>query len=177
MKEVVSLIDSIAFQTNMLALNASVEAARAGERGKGFAVVASEVRALANRSSEAAMDIHRLIESTRVEIEAGSGAVEETEAAIGRVVEASRRFNDMMEAISAASTEQSSGIAQIAGAVSHMEQGVQHTTSQLQATDTATQALEAETHQLIVATRAFRTVSDGRELRPELPSRLAEGAA
>ncbi|MBA2780768.1 methyl-accepting chemotaxis protein [Billgrantia kenyensis] len=168
MTETVSLIDTIAFQTNILALNASVEAARAGEHGKGFGVVASEVRTLANRSAEAAKAIHRLIEATNSEIEAGGKVVEDTAGAIARVVEASNRVNDIMGEISAASVEQSSGIAQIASALSTMEHGVQHTTSQMQATDASTQALAAETHQLINAIRAFRTVSDGRELQPEI---------
>lgn len=168
MADTVSLIDSIAFQTNILALNASVEAARAGENGKGFAVVANEVRALANRTSEAAKEIHRLINTSNHEIESGAKVVEETEAAIVRVVEASNRVNDIMQEISAASTEQSSGIAEIGSAVNTMEQGVQHTATQLQATHGATQALEEETHHLVNAIRAFRAHSDGNELGPEI---------
>ncbi|MBR2514297.1 MAG: aerotaxis receptor Aer, partial [Halomonas sp.] len=164
----VSLIDSIAFQTNILALNASVEAARAGVHGSGFAVVASEVRALANRSSDAAKEIHRLISTANGEIEAGGKLVEETEKGITRVMETSQRVNDIMGEISSASSEQSNGISQIGTAVNVMEQGVQHTAEQLQLTNASTQALELETHQLLNAIRAFRTNSSGRELTPEI---------
>lgn len=168
MAETVSLIDSIAFQTNILALNASVEAARAGIHGRGFAVVASEVRALANRSSDAAKEIHRLINTANGEIGAGAKLVEATEAVIKRVVEASQRVNDIMGEISSASIEQSSGISQIATAVNVMEQGVQHTAEQLQSTNTSTQTLQQETHQLLNAIRAFRTNSSGSELTLEI---------
>ncbi|WP_404298419.1 methyl-accepting chemotaxis protein [Halomonas sp.] len=173
MAETVSLIDSIAFQTNILALNASVEAARAGEHGRGFAVVASEVRALANRSSEAAKEIHSLIKTANGEIEAGGKVVGETEAAISRVVEASNRVNDIMGEISAASLEQSSGIAQIGTAVNIMEQGVQHTAGQLQSTQGATEALEQETHHLLNAIRAFRTTGNGTELSLEISAMIS----
>lgn len=164
----VSLIDSIAFQTNILALNASVEAARAGVHGSGFAVVASEVRALANRSSDAAKEIHRLISTANGEIEAGGKLVEDTEKVITRVMETSQRVNDLMGEISSASSEQSHGISQIGTAVNVMEQGVQHTAEQLQLANASTQALELETHQLLNAIRAFRTDSSGIELTPEI---------
>lgn len=168
MSEMVSTIDAIAFQTNILALNASVEAARAGEQGRGFAVVAGEVRSLANRSSEAAKHVHQLINASREEIDKGSKVVSETESAISRVVAASRQVNDIMEEITAASQEQSNGIAQIGDAINQMEQSVQHSALQMQSTSAATKALENQTLQLFNAIRAFRTHPTGRELTAEI---------
>ncbi|MYL23973.1 PAS domain-containing protein [Halomonas alkaliantarctica] len=167
MSEMVSKIDAIAFQTNILALNASVEAARAGEQGRGFAVVAGEVRNLASRSSEAAKDVHQLINASHKEIDKGSQVVSETETAIGRVVAASRQVNDIMEEITAASREQSNGIAQIGDAINQMEQSIQHSALQLQSTNDATKALESQTTELVNAIRAFRTKPTGKELTAE----------
>ncbi|WP_052383907.1 methyl-accepting chemotaxis protein [Litchfieldella xinjiangensis] len=168
MAEIVSVIDGIAFQTNILALNASVEAARAGDQGKGFAVVAGEVRNLAGRSATAAKEIHQLIRNSNTEIDAGARVVKDTEAAIQRVLTASHRVNDIMREISTASREQRHGIEQMGDAVTQMEQGVQQSAVELQATYAATQALQAETQSLINAIRAFRTRPSGQELTAEL---------
>ncbi|UYO73981.1 methyl-accepting chemotaxis protein [Halomonas qinghailakensis] len=176
MDNTVALIDSIAFQTNILALNASIEAARAGVHGKGFAVVASEVRSLAKCSSDAAKEIHQLINTSNDEIAAGVKFVEATEQIIERVMQASQRVNNFMSEISAASQRQSSGITQIGSAINIMEQGVQHTAGQLQSTNRATQTLEQETHQLLNAIRAFRTTPNGTELTLEISALAGESS-
>ena len=119
--DIVGVIDSIAFQTNILALNAAVEAARAGEQGRGFAVVASEVRALAQRSAQAAREITALIEDSVAKVNEGSGQVERAGATMQEIVDSVKRVTDIMGEISAATIEQSSGIDQVNLAVSQMD--------------------------------------------------------
>lgn len=124
--DIVGVIDSIAFQTNILALNAAVEAARAGEQGRGFAVVASEVRALAQRSAQAAREITDLIEDSVVKVSEGSTQVERAGSTMKEIVDSVRRVTDIMGEISAATIEQSTGIEQVNKAVSQMD----HSTAQ-----------------------------------------------
>lgn len=124
--DIVGVIDSIAFQTNILALNAAVEAARAGEQGRGFAVVASEVRALAQRSAQAAREITDLIEDSVSKVSEGSNQVERAGSTMQEIVDSVRRVTDIMGEISAATIEQSTGIDQVNRAVNQMD----HSTSQ-----------------------------------------------
>lgn len=156
MTDIISVIDGIAFQTNILALNASVEAARAGEQGRGFAVVANEVRNLAGRSADAAGEIRRLIDTSSQEISGGAQAVKEAEAAIEQVVIQVLKVSDIMEEISTASEEQSSGIAQINTAVSEMDHVTQQNASKVQSISSAAQDLTREALGLANVIAAFR---------------------
>lgn len=156
MNDIITVIDGIAFQTNILALNASVEAARAGEQGRGFAVVANEVRNLAGRSADAAGEIRRLIDTSSQEIAGGADAVKEAEQAIDQVVNQVMRVSDIMEEISTASDEQSSGIAQINKAVSEMDHVTQQNASKVQSISSAAQRLTDEALSLANVIAAFR---------------------
>jgi methyl-accepting chemotaxis protein len=111
--DIISVIDGIAFQTNILALNAAVEAARAGEQGRGFAVVAGEVRTLAGRSAEAAKEIKELITASVQRVEQGTALVDQAGSTMNEVVSSIRRVTDIMGEISAASSEQSAGVIQV----------------------------------------------------------------
>lgn len=168
MKDIISMIDSIAFQTNILAINASIEAARAGEQGKGFAVVASEVRNLAGRSAEAAKEIQGLVEHTTSEVNAGMDVVMRADEAIQHVIQAATKVNDIMSEISSATTEQSLGIQQISQAVSEMDQTVQHNAMQVQEFAGAIRNLKVQTVFLTHALAAFRSKAQGRELTAEI---------
>ncbi|MBR9925628.1 MAG: PAS domain-containing protein [Gammaproteobacteria bacterium] len=156
MAEMISVIDGIAFQTNILALNASVEAARAGEHGRGFAVVASEVRNLASRSADAAQEIRKMIESTTQEVSGGRGAVEQAERAIDNVMQQVSRVSELMESISTASSEQSSGIGQINSAIAEMDNVTQQNATKVQTIAASADNLALETFELANVVDAFR---------------------
>jgi methyl-accepting chemotaxis protein len=157
--EIIGVIDSIAFQTNILALNASVEAARAGEQGRGFAVVANEVRTLASRSADASREIRELIDASNRKINAGSEIVGQAGDTIRRVVTAVARMTDLIEEISVASGEQSNGIDQVNEAVVQMDQVTQQNAALVQQASAAASTLNAQVATLEQALAGFRVAS------------------
>nr|WP_308418414.1 methyl-accepting chemotaxis protein [Iodobacter ciconiae] len=154
--DIISVIDGIAFQTNILALNAAVEAARAGEQGRGFAVVASEVRNLAQRSAAAAKEIKSLIGDSVVKVESGSRLVDEAGRTMQEVVTAVRRVTDIMSEISAASAEQSSGIEQVNQAVVQMDENTQQNAALVEQAAAAAESLEEQAGSLADAIAIFK---------------------
>ena len=154
--DIISVIDGIAFQTNILALNAAVEAARAGEQGRGFAVVASEVRSLAQRSAEAAKEIKTLISDSVERVEQGTSLVDQAGATMQAVVTSIRRVTDIMGEISAASTEQSAGVTQVGEAVSQMDQVTQQNAALVEESAAAAESLKVQAAQLVDAVAVFK---------------------
>ncbi|MDR5900112.1 methyl-accepting chemotaxis protein [Halomonas vilamensis] len=163
--DIIGVIDSISFQTNILALNASVEAARAGEQGRGFAVVASEVRNLASRSAEAAKEIRSLIESSVAQVQQGSALVEQTGNTMTEVVSAIRRVTDIMDEISAASEEQSSGIEQVSQAVGQMDQVTQQNAALVQQASSASASLDEQADRLEAAVAVFNLANNSQDAK------------
>jgi len=154
--DIISVIDGIAFQTNILALNAAVEAARAGEEGRGFAVVASEVRSLAQRSAAAAREIKALIGDSVDKVGAGSALVHQAGATMNDVVLSIRRVTDIMAEISAASSEQSAGIEQVNQAIAQMDQVTQQNAALVEEAAAAADSMREQSRQLTLTVSAFR---------------------
>ncbi|WP_296945113.1 methyl-accepting chemotaxis protein [uncultured Massilia sp.] len=154
--DIISVIDGIAFQTNILALNAAVEAARAGEQGRGFAVVAGEVRNLAQRSAAAAKEIKVLIDASVSNVEAGSTLVGQAGTTMQEIVESIRRVADIMGEISAATREQTLGIEQINEAISQMDQTTQQNASLVEEAAAASETMQRQAADLSGAVRVFK---------------------
>ena len=154
--KITSVIDEIAFQTNLLALNAGVEAARAGEAGRGFAVVASEVRALAQRSSEAAREISDLIAASETEIHQGVDLVGKTGEALDRILDSVRDISDQVILIASSSEEQATGLSEINDAVNMLDTTTQQNAAMFEETSAATTVLNSKTCELVSAIRAFQ---------------------
>ncbi len=154
--DIISVIDGIAFQTNILALNAAVEAARAGEQGRGFAVVASEVRSLAQRSATAAKEIKVLISDSVEQVRAGEQTVSEAGSTIRSVVESVRKVSDVVAEITSASREQSQGIQQTNDAVAHMDQATQQNAALVEEAAAGAQQLQEQAARLAEVVALFR---------------------
>jgi methyl-accepting chemotaxis protein len=154
--DIISVIDGIAFQTNILALNAAVEAARAGEQGRGFAVVASEVRSLAGRSADAAKEIKLLIIDSVERVEQGTALVDQAGITMTEVVTSIRRVTDIMGEISAASNEQAQGVAQVGEAVTQMDQATQQNAALVEEMAAAASSLKSQAQDLVQTVAVFK---------------------
>jgi methyl-accepting chemotaxis protein len=163
--DIIGTIDGIAFQTNILALNASVEAARAGEQGRGFAVVAAEVRTLASRSADAAKQIKTLINDSVEQVGAGSSLVQDAGATMQEVVDSIRGLTTIVAEISSASREQSGGITEVGSSVSRMDQGTQQNAALVEEAAAAAQSLQQQATALADAVAGFKLPQGARGQR------------
>jgi methyl-accepting chemotaxis protein len=154
--DIISVIDGIAFQTNILALNAAVEAARAGEQGRGFAVVASEVRSLAGRSADAAKEIKSLINASVERVERGTTLVDEAGTTMAEVVGSIKKVTDIVGEISAASNEQAQGVTQVGAAVTQMDQATQQNAALVEEMAAAASSLKSQAQDLVQVVAAFK---------------------
>jgi len=175
--DIISVIDGIAFQTNILALNAAVEAARAGEQGRGFAVVATEVRNLAQRSAAAAKEIKTLISDSVEKVGTGTKLVDEAGKTMQEIVSSVKRVTDIMGEITAASQEQSTGIEQVNQAITQMDEVTQQNAALVEQAAAAAESLEEQAQVLAQAVGVFKLDTNARSSNVVKPAAIRTGPA
>jgi len=173
--DIISLIDSIAFQTNILALNAAVEAARAGEQGRGFAVVATEVRGLAQRSAQAAREIKDLIDDSVAKVETGSKLADAAGQTMGNIVTSVRHVTEIMNDISVASRRQTQGIEEVNSAITEMDDLTQRNAALVEQAAAAAQSMREQAHELLKAVSSFQLPASAGAM--SVPEAVAASAA